>query len=462
MNLFQLVFKQMRQRALSSWLTTLSVLLGVALAIAIMLVQREGRAIFGQSDYGYDVLIGAKGSPLQLTLNTVYHIDRSPGNIPYSIYESMSGRHPLVRQAVPYAVGDTYKGLRIVGTTPRLFGFNDNAEPLQTPFEYRPGKPYKIAQGRVFHPRKFEAVIGADVPRLTGLTLGSKFRATHGAPTAGKEPDEHAEQWEVVGVLAPTSTANDRVLFIPLLSFYAIGGHEQALEAQAAIKAGEDPARVGSRGAPPTTGHAGEDHEHEAYHQNPDGTFDLTLPKDQWQISAILVRSRSPFAAQTLMYTVPLQNDATAVNPASVMREFFDVFLAPSALLLQGLAFLVTIVAAVGILVSIYNSISARKREIAILRALGATRARILTLICTEAALIGLIGGILGLIVGHLVAAAGSVFLQRLVGEGINWLVTSRMEWLYLGVVVLLAVLAGLVPALKAYRTSVATNLSSS
>src|SRR3982750_4647753 len=94
MNLFQLVFKQMRQRALSTWLTTLSVLLGVALAIAVMIGQRESGALFGQSDYGYDVIIGAKGSPLQLVLNTVYHIDKSPGNISYSTYEQMIAPPP--------------------------------------------------------------------------------------------------------------------------------------------------------------------------------------------------------------------------------------------------------------------------------------------------------------------------------------------------------------------------------
>src|SRR5437660_12340575 len=91
MNLFQLVSKQMRQRALSTWLTLLSVLLGVSLAVAIMILSREGQNLFAQTDFGYDILIGPpKGSPLQLTLNTVYHIDTSPGVIPYSIYEDMA------------------------------------------------------------------------------------------------------------------------------------------------------------------------------------------------------------------------------------------------------------------------------------------------------------------------------------------------------------------------------------
>jgi putative ABC transport system permease protein len=116
-------------------------------------------------------------------------------------------------------------------------------------------------------------------------------------------------------------------------------------------------------------------------------------------------------------------------------------------------------VAAVSILVSIYNSVSARMGEIAVLRALGATRMRILALICLEAGLIGLIGGVAGLIAGHLLAGGGSLAMQRVVGESLNWLVIGPLEGLYLVVVVLIALLAGLVPALKAYRSPVAANL---
>src|SRR3954469_1887148 len=134
MNLFQLILKQMRQRALGTSLTLLSVLLGVALAVSILLMRSAGAALFGQTDYGYDVLAGVgKGSPLQLTLNTVYHLDVSPGNIPYWKYEVLNSQdrpprgskefnyNAHVRTAVPVAVGDTYKGRPIVGTPPKMF-----------------------------------------------------------------------------------------------------------------------------------------------------------------------------------------------------------------------------------------------------------------------------------------------------------------------------------------------------
>lgn len=472
MNLFQLVLKQMRQRALGTWLTLLSVLLGVALATAVLIAYREGGKVFGQSDYGYDVIVGPRGSPLQLTINTVYHLDKSPGNIPYSIYENLANpRHPQAKIAVPYAVGDTYKGRRIVGTLPKLFGYDDEGKPLppERAIEYRPGRRYALAQGRVFHPQKFEAVVGADVARESGLGVGSKFQATHGNPAAGQIEDIHEEQWEVVGVLAPTQTANDGVLFIPLLSFYTIAEHEEGLKAHQAMR--DAVALAPGRPRPPATAPAehdhdrgDEDHAHDHgknYHLHDDGTIHVDLPKEAWEVSAILVKARAEFQATQLMYMMsnsPLP--IMAVNPASEMRQFFDTFLKGSELLLLGLAALVTVVAAVSILVSIYNSVAARRREIAILRALGATRAKVLTLICVEAALIGLVGGILGLVAGHLLAGVGAVFFERMLGERINWLQPDVREWVYLGGVVVIAILAGLVPGLKAYRTPVATNLA--
>src|SRR5687767_6458724 len=193
MNLFQLVLKQMRQRALGTWLTLLSVTLGVGLAVAVLLVYRGSESLFGQKDYGYDLIIG-KGSPLQLVLNTVYHIDQSPGNVPYSLYEVLSKDRRMVKVAVPIVVGDSYKGRRIIGTLPQMFGYTLGGNPIEEPgnvFNYRPGRKFEFAEGTVFHPRKFEAVVGSDVPQLAGLKMGDTFVATHGAPAEGQKEHVH-------------------------------------------------------------------------------------------------------------------------------------------------------------------------------------------------------------------------------------------------------------------------------
>jgi putative ABC transport system permease protein len=457
MNIFQLVAKQMRQRALSTWLTLLSVMLGVALVVAILILRREGNALFGQTDYGYDVLVGVKGSPLQLTLNTVYHIDKSPGNIKYQMYTDLL-HSPVYRRyvkyAVPMCVGDSYKGLRIVGTLPTFFGYKDDSTRAEEGhrFEYRPGQSFEVADGSMFNPDKFEAVLGSDVTKLTGLKLGDSFQATHGMPSPTEPPDIHKEVWKVVGVMKPTHTANDKVLFIPLLSFYTIFEHGEAEIEREMIRRGENPA---TRPKP-----ADED-DVQHYKLRADGTIDLQLPPEDREVSAILVSSRGEggFAGQALAYDLNLQPDVMAVNPASVMREFFETFLSSSAKVLLLIALMVTIVAAASIMTTIYNSVSARRREIAILRALGATKRRILGLICFEAAMVGLLGGLLGFFVGHLLGAAGSIYMSQLVGEGINWTGVGSEEWFYLAVVVVLAAIAGLVPGMKAYRTPVATNL---
>jgi putative ABC transport system permease protein len=455
MNLFQLIFKQMRQRSLSTWLTLLSVLLGVGLASSIMLLSREGRSIFVQSEYGFDVVIGAKGSRLQLILNSVYHMDQSPGNIPYSVYEDLVTRDPFRRQvrwAVPFAVGDSYRGHRVVATLPAILGLDEqgNELPLERSFQIRPGQRMQLAEGRVFHPQKFEAVIGSETAERTGLRIGDTFEVEHGLGGAAS-PDVHGDEFTVVGILHRTYTAKDRVLFVPLIAFYAIDDHHMFFEAVARV---QQPA-PGEPGDSPAPG------EVEAAVADDADIIHLDLPKERWQISGVYVQARSAFLAQDLMWFINNGLVATAANPAMEMSQFFDRFFDTGVRVLLAISVLVTIVAAVSILVSIYNSVSARKREIAILRALGATKNRVLAIICLEAGLIGLVGGLLGLALGRLIGAASSGYFRAYTGQGINWLGIGAPEWIYLGVVVLIALLAGLVPALKAYRTPVATNLMS-
>ena len=434
MNLFQLILKQMRQRALGTWLTLLSVLLGVALAVSILLMRGAGASLFGQTEYGYDVLVGiGKGSPLQLTLNTVYHIDVSPGNIPYWVYETldMQERPPRgskefnynshVRTAVPIAVGDTYKGRPIIGTPPKMFvslsGLREQIDAVRSkqtalrkvaskdaaaqqaalngdlkklkeevtrvarestpliepadpslgedkkwhygkpaslradealaesdaaaaalalggaaeaakhqdavvkdldvlfkaagaengPLEYRPGKSYEVDQGRIYQAWKFEAVIGSEVAKSTGLQVGSKFQATHGNPLPRETPDIHPEKWEVVGVLKPTHTSADRCLFIPLVSFYTIAEHEKGLKGAERARQGQ--ATTGGPQSAATTTTSRNTSWPSATSWIPalphEQTFiNVDAPKNTWEISAILIKSRGGVTADDLIYFI--------------------------------------------------------------------------------------------------------------------------------------------------------------
>jgi putative ABC transport system permease protein len=473
MSYLELVLKQMRQRALSTWLTTLSVMLGVGLAVAIMVMGRESEGMFGQNDYGYDVLIGKKGSPLQLVLNTIYHIDVSPGNIPYSVYARLLPGGDLYDNAaiaVPTVVGDTLNGqFRIVGTYPKLFGYDDagNKLPPEQVMDYRPGKKIQIEQGVVFTPNKFQAIVGSDIPKLTGKSVGDTFQATHGTPTPGLPPDIHMQVWKITGVLAPTHTAIDRVVYIPLNSFYTIAEHGAGLLAQAQLRQGALPS---GRFDPDSDSNGKHDPDADGiqHYSNYDfntktQTIKLKLPPEIWAISAVQVQSRGGVTGQRIIYDLSNGTDVMAVNPAETMRSFFDTFLRPTRKLLLVICSLVTIVAAVGILVSIYNSVSARLKEIAILRALGATRGTVLTLICLEAGVVAFVGSLLGLALGHAINAVGAWYMLKTYGEALDYnAIELAFEAAYVAGVVVLAVIAGLVPAMKAYKTPVATNLVAS
>jgi putative ABC transport system permease protein len=451
-NLFKIVVKNMRQRALATWLTGTSVALGVALAVAILLIKQGVQQRFEQGTLGYEMVVGAKGSPLQLVLNTVYNLDISPGNISWKLFEQLRD-DKRVKLAVPFSVGDNYHGFRIVGTTDSFF----------KEFEFEPGRKPELAEGRIFNfseaalksafqeaeqrakdrearergeeiklaaepqpspiQRPFEAVIGSTVASETGLKIGQTFIAAHGVQPSAEAKEHTANPWTVVGILAPTHTACDRGIYINLDSFYHIEGHE--------IRGPTAPAKVEEKDNDPDPG----------------------------QVSSVVLKLRSPIHAFPMYREINDRQDAMAAFPAAEIRKLFDIVGNIDRLLLAQ-AILILIVAGVAIAVSIYNSMSERRREIAILRALGARRATIFSIVLLEAVTICLIGAAAGLAGGHLVVAASNGFLYKASGFVIPAFHIEALEWYILAVAVVLGALSGLGPALGAYRTDVARNLA--
>ena len=192
MSLWKIAWRSMQQRALASWLTGLSMALGVALVVAVLVIHSVVDETFRRTAQGYDLIVGAKGGGLQLVLNTVFHLSRPINNIPYSYYkeftedENHRGKYArYVKLAIPYCLGDNYEGYRVVGTTPRMFD----------EFEYAKGRKYEFAQGRNFKQDKFfEGVIGSLVAAQTTRT--EKMSATKGAvrsTAAGFRAEESAK-----------------------------------------------------------------------------------------------------------------------------------------------------------------------------------------------------------------------------------------------------------------------------
>src|SRR5204862_1130712 len=191
--LMALVRRSLRQHLLSTVVTVVSVGLAAGLTMSVFAINHQTYDAFTGGSPGFDAVLGARGSQLQLVLNTVFHLETSPGNIPWAMYEDIAA-NPRVELAIPYAVGDNYKGYRIVGTLPELF----------TKFHYRAGTTFRVRPGgRLFTMDSHEAVIGEYAARKLGLRAGDTFKPYHGLTVDPK--NQHKDEFTVVGVIEPTN-----------------------------------------------------------------------------------------------------------------------------------------------------------------------------------------------------------------------------------------------------------------
>lgn len=508
MSLWKIAWRSIQQRFLASTLTALSMALGVALVIAVLVIYGVVRDSFSRAAQGYNIIVGAKGGKLQLVLNTVYHLSTPIENIPWWYYKQFtSGKYKSqVDLAIPLCLGDNYQGYRVVGTTPRMF----------SDLEYAPGQKYSFSAGNNFkHSDYFGAVIGSLVARKTGLAVGSEFQPTHGVDSAEHQGHKH-DAFHVVGVLAPTGTPNDRALFINLEGFFMLEGHAKPEEkpAAAAAKAephdhgdhdhhhdgadhdhATEPAKAATSASPepspgpaaadqhepgetdhkhdhdhPRQGEADHEHMHEHDHgHGHDHAHDHghghhhhhePLPESQREVTAILIRTHNDIQGMSLMRRVNKEVFAQAVMPAFEIQSLFVGIVGNIEWLLLALAALVVVVAGIGILVSIYNSMNDRRHDIAVMRALGARRTTVMSIILLESILLAVGGGLAGILLGHgLIQLLNPVIVAQ-TGVTIGLFRFEAAEAILIPVLVVLAALVGFLPSLAAYRTDVAKALS--
>ena len=216
MTLWLIVWKSLRQHALSTTVTALSIALAGGLLMSVWTVKEQSQATFTSVNAGFDAVLGARGSKLQLVLNAVFHLEASPGNLAWSDYMDIK-TNPIVELAIPIAVGDNYMGYRIVGTLPELF----------ERVEYSPGRHYTlVAGGEFFDPARREAVVGSFVAQRLHLKRGDTFHPYHGL--IFNEKDQHSETYVVVGVLGTRQTPppGSCVIWIPLEGIQKMSGHD--------------------------------------------------------------------------------------------------------------------------------------------------------------------------------------------------------------------------------------------
>jgi putative ABC transport system permease protein len=401
-----LVRRSLRQHALSTAITVVCAALASGLTMAVFAFNAQARDAFTARPGEFDGVLGARGSPLQLVLNAVFHLETSPGNLQWSEYEEIRS-DPGVEKAVPYALGDSHRGFRIVGTTPDAI----------------PSLGMAVAPpGRIFDAAAREAVVGSFVAQRTGLAYGSKFHPSHGLAASG---EEHEDEYVVVGVLRPSGTAADRVVWIPVEGVFRMEGHELR-GTGAAFRASATEA----------------------------------IPDEVKEVSAVMLKLRDPMSGLRLADRYRRESrTATLAWPVDAVMADLFAKLGWAHLVLGAVAWLVVVVAAASILASITNTIHERRREFAILRAIGAHRSTVSGAIVLEAASIAAMGAALGFVVYAGIVAAAAAVVREQTGVVLD---VVRFHPIHVagpvGMVVLGGI-AGILPAAKAYATDVAQNL---
>ncbi|MEZ6045490.1 MAG: ABC transporter permease [Planctomycetaceae bacterium] len=458
MSLIHIAWKSIRQRSLASSLTAFNMALGVMLMVVVLVFYGVIEKSFRQTGAHYQLVVGPKGSKVDLVLSSIYRVSPPIENLPYLYYQQLKN-DPRIAEAIPIALGDvTQEGaFPIVGTVSRYFEL-----------PYGPDKNFKVKAGNGFS-GKFDAIIGADVARSNGWDLGSEFQLVHGGADTGHV---HDEKFKVVDILGRTGTPNDRTVFVNLNGFYAVSGHEKPVEESIAqlqkfypegIPGGEKRIEQLRKLAAEEAAHHDHDHGKEGHdHDHAHHHHDHGVPDEMKEVTSIfiLMKDNDDYAAFNMMNELKTGFQAQAVNPIQVMTDLMQSLIGNVQKMMLVLIALIIVVSGIGIFVSIYNSMADRRREIAIMRSLGAQRQTIFTIILTESILLCLGGGLLGLLLGHGLFYIGAPIIEENTGLIIDRLAFEPLELTLFPVLLVLAALIGFLPGITAYRTNVADVLS--
>jgi putative ABC transport system permease protein len=404
------------------------------LLLGVERIRSEARESFAATISGTDLIVGARSSPVHLLLYSVFRIGNATNNVRWDSYEALANR-PEVAWTIPFSLGDSHRGFRVLGTTQDYFEH----------FRFGRARKLDLAQGKRFEDAH-DAVLGAEVAEALGYKLGQSIVIAHG--TGDVSFSLHKEHpFRVVGVLARTGTPVDRTVHVTLEGMDAV--HAEHNEAStdplaAAMHASEEADHHGEPGA----AHEGdEDNEHAAGSKR--------------AITAFLVGLKSRGAAlsvQRFVNEYPAE-PLTAILPGPTLQEVWDIVGAAEKTLLAVSA-LVVVVGLAGMLVALLTSLSERRREMAILRSVGARPMHVFSLILGEAAFLTLSGIVLGLAALYVGLLAGQPWLESRLGLliGVGW--PSAHEFALMSLVGTAGVLIGLIPAYRIYRYSLADGMT--
>lgn len=421
MNIVQLSWKNLINKPLSMLLSLILFALGVGLISLIMLLNDQLDRQFARNIEGINMVLGAKGSPLQLVLSSIYHLDAPTGNI--SIADArpfLRPGHPLIEKSIPLSLGDSHEGFRIVGTTPALIEHYDG----------------QLATGKLWA-QPLEVTVGARVAERLDLELGDTFQSTHGLDVNEDLVHDDAGEFTVVGILETAGSVIDQLILTSPESVWQVHGH--AIDTEAAV-------------APDST-QQHDDHDH-AHAEVP-----LHERTDQ-DITAILVSFKDINAATlNLPRNINENTNLMAANPSYEISKLFDQ-LGLGERVLRWLGIVIIGVSFLSIFISLFNSLKERKYELAIMRTLGASRGKIFLLIILEGLILAVLGYILGILLSHV----GIEMIGSWVKGADRYGFTGRTflmgeYFLFLGALVV-GVWAALLPAIQAGQTDIHDTLT--
>ena len=441
MKIIFIAWKNCWQKAGATTLTLLLLSFGVGIISMMLLLENQLSDKFNKNIKDIDFVLGAKGSPLQLILANVYHIDAPTGNIKVSEAQKII-KNPTVKEAIPLAYGDNYEGWRIVGTTPRYAEFYE----------------VKLKEGKVFE-TPFEVTVGSYAAKELGLKLGQTFKSNHGLDKEGEEEEGHDQLFTVVGIYEASGTVIDRLILTPVESIWEVhdhGDHEES--AHAGIVSAEDhDAEDHDAEELADEEHADEDgHDHaEEEHAHEAGRDDH---EEEREVTAYLLIKRLPMAPMILPQLVKNTNMQLALPAIEINRlnENFGIGMS----VVKAVAILIMIISFLSVFISLFNALRERQYELAILRTLGGRRIQLFILILLE----GLFMVVLGLIIGLVLSRVGIILLSDMAKDSFhdefNAMIFLPQEYYLVGITLGLGVVASLLPALRAFFMDISKTLS--
>ncbi len=405
MNISKLSYRNIIDRPLSTALSLMLLTLGVGLIVTLLHVNHHIQKQLENNIRGIGMVIGAKGSPLQLILSAIYQIDNPTGNIPLKEAEKLT-KNPLVATAIPLAYGDSYEGYRIVGTDHKYINLHKAS--------LKSGKLWESVN---------EVTIGANIAQNLELAIGDEFEGVHGLSEGGESHEGHA--YKVVGILEPSGSVVDQLILTAVESVWEVHAHE-------------------------------EDEEHDYDHEH---SYEMEDHENEKAITAMLIKFRSPIGMVQLPRIVNESTNMQAAVPAYEISRLFTL-MGVGLQTLNTLAFVIIAVSGLSVFISLYNALKDRKNEMALMRTYGATRWQLVRLVVQEGLLLTLSGYLLGIVASRIGLWVVSGAMEQSYHYSFShWYWLNDEGWLFL-ITTAIGLLASLIPALQVFRINISKTLS--